>query len=337
MTISLRQTSGIQAYMALLAGVAALTLSPMFVHWAEAPGLVTSFYKMGLAAVVLTPLVLWHGRKRGWPARQAFLFPIAAGFFSALDHGFWSTAIGKTTVANATLLNNISPLWVALFAVLIWREQPKKRFWLGLLAIFIGVSMVLGSTLLIRPAFAGGDTLAAFSSFFYAGFYLVTQKGRRWMNTLFYLWAFSLTGGTFLFIGTRLFGYAIIGYSSFTYLNFVMAALIAQLGAYTFITFALGTLPASVVTPTMVLQPVLTALIAIPFAGEQLLLAQAAGGGLTLAGVFLVNTSVVLRTQAVKGGLSGQIRKPTEARLDERAVINAQPVNRDDSSYSAEK
>ena len=144
----------------------ALTLSPLFVRWAEAPGIVTSFYKMFITGILLTPVVLWAARRGGWPDTRAFLFPIAAGAFSALDHAFWSTAIEKTTVANATLLNNISPLWVALFAILIWQEKLKARFWLGLLAIFGGVSMVLGSTILVRPDFAGGDYLALLSSFF---------------------------------------------------------------------------------------------------------------------------------------------------------------------------
>ena len=55
--------------------------------------------------------------------------------------------------------------------------------------------------------------------------------------------------------------------------------------------YALGHLPASIVSPTMITQPVITALIAIPLAGEFLLTGQWIGGLVTLFGIFLINRS----------------------------------------------
>ncbi len=86
---------------------------------------------------------------------------MVAGLFSSLDHSFWATAIEKTTVANATLLNNISPLWVSLFALLIFKERFGLKFWVGLAAVLAGASAVLGSTILI-PQFASGTYWRSF-------------------------------------------------------------------------------------------------------------------------------------------------------------------------------
>jgi len=66
---------------------------------------------------------------------------------------------------------------------------------------------------------------------------------------------------------------------------------VSQLGASFLMTYTLGKLPASVVTPTMVAQPVLTALLAIPLAGEALLTGQILGGAAALGGIYLVNTA----------------------------------------------
>lgn len=283
------QNTRTRAYFALVGGVLSLTLSPLFVRWSEAPGLVTSFYKMFITPVLLTPVVFYFAHNYGWPQKKAFLFPIAAGIFSAIDHGFWATALAQTTVANATLLNNLSPLWVGLFALIVWQQKLHLRFWFGLFAAFIGVSLVLGSNIFVRTNFACGDLLAILSSVFYAGFSLITQKGRRFLSVLFYLWAFSFSGAACLFLATRSLGMPLAGYSPRTELIFLATSLIAQLCAYSFITYALGTLPASIVAPTMVLQPVLTALLAIPFVGEGLVLSQVAGGLLTLGGIYLVN------------------------------------------------
>ena len=48
-----------------------------------------------------------------------------------------------TAVANATLLNNLAPVWVALLAALVWRQRLGGRFWLGLALACIGAAIVL--------------------------------------------------------------------------------------------------------------------------------------------------------------------------------------------------
>ena len=64
------------------------------------------------------------------------------------------------------------------------------------------------------------------------------------------------------------------------------------MGGYFSIAYALGHLPASVVSPTMVLQPVLTALLAIPLTGENLSPLQWMGGlAAVVGGIYLVNIS----------------------------------------------
>ncbi len=72
---------------------------------------------------------------------------------------------------------------------------------------------------------------------------------------------------------------------------FLIAALGPQITGHFLIAYALGHLPASVVSPTMISQPVFTALLAVPLAGQALSPAQAIGGLLVLAGIYLVNIS----------------------------------------------
>ena len=288
------------AYLALGLGVMSLTVSPLFVRWADAPGIITSFYRFSLATLIFTPFFIHYIRKHGKPTLAQILFPVVAGCFTALDHGFWSTAIERTTVANATLLNYISPLWVALFAWIVWREHLGIRFWISLVAILAGASAVLGSTILIRPHFVQGDFLAILSSFFYGGFFLATQKGRANLDTIPVLWILMLVGSICLLSGSQILGMPLLGYTRATYVTFLLAALISQLCGYFLITYALGTLPASIVMPTMVAQPILTAIIAIPIVGEPLLFGQILGGLVALIGIYIINAS---KTRGVKTGI----------------------------------
>lgn len=110
---------------------------------------------------------------------QWFIFPVTAGIFSAFDHAFWGSAIKATNVANATLLNYIAPLWVSLIAIFVFREKYKKIYWLGLILVFIGALAIMD---FLRGGAAQfvfkGEGFALISSVFYAGYFLLTHKGR---------------------------------------------------------------------------------------------------------------------------------------------------------------
>ena len=57
------------------------------------------------------------------------------------------------------------------------------------------------------------------------------------------------------------------------------------------VAYALGYLPASLVSPTLLLQPVLTGLLAVPILGEQLSAVQIVGGAAVLIGIYIGHRS----------------------------------------------
>jgi drug/metabolite transporter (DMT)-like permease len=81
------------------------------------------------------------------------------------------------------------------------------------------------------------------------------------------------------------------GYPAFTYLNFLALGLVPQVFGYLAINYALGCLPASIVSPTMLGQPIMTAILAGPLLGEGLSPWQVLGGLAVLAGVYVVHRS----------------------------------------------
>ncbi len=84
-------------------------------------------------------------------------------------------------------------------------------------------------------------------------------------------------------------GNPITGYSAQTWLVFFGAAIVSQIAGYMSLTYALGHLPASVVSPTMIGQPIATAILAIPLLGEIPTGLQIIGGVIALAGIYIVN------------------------------------------------
>lgn len=294
-------------YIALGIGIAALSMTGIFVRWADAPGTVTAAYRMGIAAIVLTPLAL---REKGGlllKPKLGWLWLLLAGVFIALDHGSLNTAVNLTRIANCTLLNNLSPLWVALFAVIIWREHLNRWFWLGLALALGGAGVILGNDFLQHPQLGLGDGLAFASSLFYAGYFLVTQVGRRSGSLWRFSWMIYAISSILLFSYNFLNGIPVTGYPWQTYFVFIAIGVFCQAVGYTSIVYALGHLPASIVSPTMVAQIVFTSLLAIPLTGENLSLIQILGGVIVIGGIILVNLSRSRKTEPAVGGIPDQV------------------------------
>ncbi|MBT3336691.1 MAG: DMT family transporter [Anaerolineae bacterium] len=277
------------SYIALAIAIVSMGTSAILVRWADAPGPVTAFYRVFLATIILTPFFLKRSRESRKITKSILIMPLLGGLFTAFDLALWNTSLFYTTAGNATLLVNTNPLWVALGAWLIFREKLSKDFWVGLAIALFGAALVVGGDFLIHPRLGIGDLIAISAGFFYAGYFLTTQRGRENLHPITYIWIIGLSASIGLALINLVLGNSLIGYSSQTWGVFWTTALVSQVIGYLAVSYALGHLPASVVAPTMIGQPIMTTLFAIPLLGEIPLPLQIVGGVTALIGIFLVN------------------------------------------------
>ena len=163
----------LRGYLALFTGVIALSLSPILVKANNAPTVVTSFYRMMIPALLLSffvPFRKYKDAEKTAEKRSLFpyiLFPVCAGLISGLDHGFWSLALSKTSVSNATVLNAMAPVWIAVFSLIFLHEKFNMKFWIGLVLAMTGMVFMSGKGVdFFREGFNEGDRIAFFSSIF---------------------------------------------------------------------------------------------------------------------------------------------------------------------------
>jgi drug/metabolite transporter (DMT)-like permease len=279
------------AYAGMGVGILALGFSALFVRWASAPGPVTGFYRMAIASLILVPLALArHGNPRRWPA-AGLRYAALGGAALCFDLALWNTAVLYTSAANATVLANTAPLWVAVAAAVFFKERLSGGFWIGLVLVLSGAAAVLGADFLRDFHLGVGDLLAISAGVFYAGYYLATQFGRRHLASLPYVASAGVTSSILLLGIVLLLGQPLTGYPPETWAAFVALGLVTQVLGYVAVGYALGHLPASLVAPTMVGQPVMTALLAIPLLGETLSPVQWIGGAAVLIGIVMVHRS----------------------------------------------
>ncbi len=277
-------------YLMLGTGVLALSLSAMFVRWAQAPGPVTAFYRLFFSTLLLG---VYFSQHKGWPLLQkdGWYYPLLGGLFTACDFALWNTSVQYTTASNATLLGNTAPLWVALGAWWIFKERLSHRFWLGLALALFGAVLLIGNDVLYHPLLGWGDLLATGAGLFYAAYLLITQHGRNHYHPFAYIFWVGISASVGLMLINLLLGYPLIGYPLRSWLIFLATAVVSQLIGYVSISYVLGHLPASIVSPTLIAQPILTTFLAIPLLGEFPSPIQWLGATLALVGIYLVHRS----------------------------------------------
>jgi len=239
-------------------------------------------------AVMVLPFSL-EAKSRSPLSRRHIGFALLAGLFFAGDLAAWNTGVLITSAANATLLGNTSPLWVSLGALFLFKEKLRPTFWVGLLLAMFGAITILGGDFLTHPALSLGDLLALLAGVFYGSFFLATQRARVGLSSLASWWVSAVASTLVLLALSLLLKQRLWGYPTASYVSLVALALVTQVGGYVSINYALGHLPASVVSPTMLGQPVLTALLAVPLLGEPLTVIQILGGVIVIGGIWLVN------------------------------------------------
>jgi drug/metabolite transporter (DMT)-like permease len=289
------QNPTLRAYLALALGAVCIGFSAIFTKWAEVPGPVSAFYRVLIATVVLSvPYALHTARMRREPGRTRLtprlMWGVAlAALFFALDLGLWNTSLAFTSAANSTLLGNTSTVWVSIGAMLIFHESLKRRFWLGMFMALAGAVIIVGRDAFERPNLGWGDLLAVGSSLFYAGYLLSTQRVRQHVGTLAFMWLSSAVGTLFLFAYVLAAGSNLTGFTTDTWIALLALGLISHALGWMAINYSLGHLPAPIASVSLLSQPVITAIVAVPLLREPLSAYQIVGGLLVLLGIYIVN------------------------------------------------
>jgi drug/metabolite transporter (DMT)-like permease len=103
------------------------------------------------------------------------------------------------------------------------------------------------------------------------------------------MWLSSLVASLFLLVYVVLAGLALTGYTPQQYLALAALGLISHVLGWLAINYSLGHMPAPLTAVTLLAQPVITALLAVPLLNEALSIFQIGGGLLVLAGIYIVS------------------------------------------------
>jgi|CXWL01.1.fsa_nt_gi drug/metabolite transporter (DMT)-like permease len=283
----------VKAALAAMGGAALLGLSPIGVRLSELGPQATNLWRFLIALPILAVWAASTGR--AIPATHQLGWLAFAGLLFGGELALWSAALSHTTVANATLLSNMTPIFAAAFGWFVLKERLKASVYWG------GAAALTGALVLsIARAQAGagpaasaeegwlGDMLGFSSAIGYAGYLLIVRTlGGRVSTGAVMFWATLSAAvvalGLSLAFGERLLPSTLRGWAVL-----IVLGVVVQAAAQGLIAYGVQRLPIVVSTILLWMQPLSAAVISWFLFGERLGPLAFAGAALILFGVFLV-------------------------------------------------
>ncbi|MDQ3125027.1 MAG: DMT family transporter [Pseudomonadota bacterium] len=276
------------ALIVLILAAVVLGLAPILVRLTETGPAAAGFWRFALAAPLL--LILTARPGGGGPGLPTKWMGLAA-LFLVLDLAIWHYSIFMTSVANATVLCNLTPVVVTLFGWFAFRDRPRRLFVValglamaGAFAMSAGADGRQGSNPLL------GDLFALSVALFYAGYFLAVKTARRTAGAMrVMLWS-TLLGAPLLLAAALALGEDIWPASPAGWAACVGLGVMHVVGQGG-VAWSLGRLPAALTAVTVLIQPVVAALLGWLIFAETLTPVQAVGGAVVLVAIVLAQLS----------------------------------------------
>ncbi|HEY9163417.1 MAG TPA: DMT family transporter, partial [Magnetovibrio sp.] len=174
----------------LILGAAAIAFAPIFVRVSEVGPVTTALWRVALAVPVLGGMLMFERARRAADAplpvlgKREYVRLGLAGLFFAGDLAVWHYSIHFTSVANATLLANLAPIFVTLFGFILFKDRVTRLFIAGMAVALLGMMVLMGKSFSLSQQNFAGDLLGALTAVFYASYILAVGRLRARLGTI---------------------------------------------------------------------------------------------------------------------------------------------------------
>lgn len=285
------------AFVALTMGAIAMGVSPVFVRFSEVGPFASAFWRVFLALPILFVWGWWELKKKNETLK--LVFPPAllwTGIFFFGDLLFWHLSIINTTMANATLMACLAPVWVIMFAGVFIGETVERNSYYGLAFCIVGAAMLIGSSYQLDPTRIKGDLYGIITSMFFGLYFLTLRVARRTMGSgevtllstlITAICLFGVAVAATIFSDHSFFPTTAKGYSSL-----LMLGTISHAGGQGLLTIALGSLSAVFSSLVIFIEAIAGAFFGWIVFDENLTPTQILGAGAILTGIWIARPKI---------------------------------------------
>ncbi|WP_433628441.1 DMT family transporter [Halomicrococcus sp. NG-SE-24] len=312
---------------ALAVAIVAVSTSAILIEFSDAPSIVKAFYRVLFTTLLLAPFAATRYRSDlATLAGRDLLAAVVTGGALAVHFITWFESLDWTTVAASVTLVQSQPLFVAVGAWALLDERVTRRTVIGILVAFVGMAamslggvvsgaelqgvlsgtlwdeLLTGAILDSESASAGasprplyGNALAVAGAVAAAGYVLAGRSIRQrvslvpYVTVVYGVCTVVLFGVALAQVGAA--DLALTAYPPVEWLLFLGMAVGPGIFGHTVINWALKYVESSVVSVSLLGEPVGSTLLALVLLGQVPGTATVAGGAVVLAGIYVTSTA----------------------------------------------
>ena len=268
----------------LVIGVLSISIFPVLVKWTPVSGISSAFYRMFIGFIFLLPYVLIR-KKLQKPTPAQWLPILVCGILFGSDIAVWNLSIQYSNATQATLLTNLSPVWVGIGSFLFLTDKPKLPFWIGTLTAITGLVVLIGPDVFLNMRFDKGFLLALLSGVLYATYMIISKTVLNHMRVVSFITYSMGVSSLYLLIVCLFTNQPLWNFNSVVWSVFLVQGIISQLLGWLAISYAVKKLDAERVSLTLLSQSVVTGLMAWAFINEVVTFQMIVGGIIILTGI----------------------------------------------------
>ncbi|PKB16554.1 DMT family transporter [Flavobacterium sp. 5] len=269
---------------ALLCGILCISIFPILIKLRLASGLISAFYRMFFAVALLLPYVLFT-KKFKLPTLKFTLLAALCGVLFASDVAVWNIAIQDSSATQASLLTNLSPLWVGIGSFLFLKSKPATNFWIGTIVSLFGMVTLVGFSFFMDLNFDQAFLFAVLSGILYSIYLLVSKTVLSNVDVLSFMTISLLASSTYLGILCYCLDERFTGFSNTGWFVLLLQAVVCQLCAWLSVSYATQHMRTTRVSLSLLSQAVITSILAWLFLEEKITLQMIIGGVILLFGI----------------------------------------------------
>jgi drug/metabolite transporter (DMT)-like permease len=275
---------------ALALAVVAVSTSAILVRYSSAPSIVKAFYRVLFTTLLLLPFAIARHREAfGRLTRRDWLVAGAGGVALAVHFASWFESLAFTSVAASVTIVQSQVLFVAVGASWLLAEHVTRRTLAGMALALVGIAVLsVGDSItggVSGPAPLYGNALALVGAVCAAGYVLAGRSLRQRIPLIPYVIVVYSVCTVVLFALTLADGAALADYPASEWLLFLGMAVGPGIFGHTVLNWALAHLESSVVSVSLLGEPIGSALLALVLLGEVPSVVTVVGGAIILFGI----------------------------------------------------
>ena len=232
--------------------------------------LAAAFWRCFGGAVSLAPFG-WRARARHPVDPRTLRLLLVSGVFLAVHFALFLGSLAFTTVASSTTLATMSPIFVALGGVWFLDERPDRRTWAGMALTMVGaiaIGLADASELRLGPRALVGDAMAFGAALAVTGYLLIGRRTRGTTHASIYSGVVYASASTVLLVVCLATGAPLWGYTTPQWLGLLGLVVGPQLLGHTVFNTLMSSVPATVVSISVLGEPVVATALAWWLLGE---------------------------------------------------------------------